>query len=87
MTRNRSSPAYRYRVKDSPGSQYIPEEPYDVPIKESVTETGEKYVEWSVEDLSAFMDTNVKGKPIAQAQQAINEKFGTLEGKWETSTG
>ena len=50
-------------------------------------QTDEKYVEWSVEDLSAFMDTNVKGKPIAQAQQAINEKFGTLEGKWETSTG
>ncbi len=46
-----------------------------------------EYTEWSVEDLSTFMDTNVKGKPIAEAQKAINEKFGTQSDKWESATG
>lgn len=46
----------------------------------------EKYVEWSVEDLDAFFAANVKGKPIADAQKAINEKFGTTQDKWESNT-
>lgn len=43
-------------------------------------------VEWTVEDLSAFFDANVKGKPIAEAQKAINEKFGTDPSKWTAQT-
>ena len=42
--------------------------------------------EWTIEDLSAFLDTNVKGKPIARAQQAINERFGTEPDKWTSET-
>ena len=45
------------------------------------------YVEWSVEDLSAFLDTNVKGKPIAEAQQAISEKFDLDDSGWEKKSG
>lgn len=45
--------------------------------------SSENYVEWSIEDLSAFFDGNVKGKPIAQAQQAISEKFDPDDSSWE----
>ena len=41
-------------------------------------------IQWTIEDLSAFLDSNVKGKPVAQAQQAINERFGTDPSKWTT---
>ncbi|MBQ8120521.1 MAG: hypothetical protein IJ172_07085, partial [Ruminococcus sp.] len=40
------------------------------------------YVEWSVEDLSALIESSVRGKPVAQAQQVFNEKLGTDPSKW-----
>lgn len=49
--------------------------------------SSENYVEWSIEDLSAFFDGNVKGKPIAQAQQAISEKFDLDDSGWEKKSG
>ncbi|MCR5479499.1 MAG: sigma-70 family RNA polymerase sigma factor [Ruminococcus sp.] len=44
-------------------------------------------VQWTIEDLSAFMDTNVKGKTLAEAKQAISEKFGTDNDNWTAQTG
>ncbi|MBQ9869662.1 MAG: sigma-70 family RNA polymerase sigma factor [Ruminococcus sp.] len=39
-------------------------------------------VQCTIEDLSAFFDANVKGKPVAEAQKAINEKFGIEQSDW-----
>ena len=44
-------------------------------------------IQWTIEDLSAFMDTNVKGKTLAEAKQAISEKFGTDNDNWTAQTG
>ncbi len=33
-----------------------------------------------------FFAANVKGKTIAEAQKAINEKFGCTQDKWQSST-
>ena len=44
-------------------------------------------VQWTIEDLSAFMDSNVKGKTLAEAKQAISEKFGTDNDNWTAQTG
>lgn len=43
--------------------------------------------QWTIEDLSAFMDSNVKGKTLAEAKQAISEKFGTDNDNWTAQTG
>ena len=44
-------------------------------------------IQWTIEDLSAFMDSNVKGKTLAEAKQAISEKFGTDNDNWTAQTG
>lgn len=44
-------------------------------------------IQWTIEDLSAFMDTNVKGKTLDEAKQAISEKFGTDNDNWTAQTG
>lgn len=44
-------------------------------------------IKWTIEDLSAFMDSNVKGKTLAEAKQAISEKFGTDNDNWTAQTG
>ena len=49
----------------------------------SVAEATKESIEsCTIEDLSAFFDANVKGKPVAEAQKAINERFGTEQSDW-----
>lgn len=58
-----------------------------VTTTKKVTKTPESNgLEFSIDQLDEFFTANVKGKPIAEAQKAINEKFGGKPDGWTIST-